>query len=123
MKFNKKAIILVLQHLMELRQGIPIEQHLSYLERPLATKSRGIHAPFEEPCLLIAEVENRLKTCGRDGFLCKVHYALEESEESIARSLGLSEEEVHRGIKTAIKYISYKWEKVESYREFRRKRR
>ena len=119
MKLNKWGVIFALQNLKELREGEPIEQHLSYLERPLATGGGSGHAPFEASCLLIAEVENRLKKCGRDGFLCKVHYALEESPGSLARDIGILEEEVERGIKTALKYVSYKWPKVQSYSQYK----
>lgn len=124
MNLNKRTIIFVLQHLKELRQGEHIEQHLSYLERPLATRRGGLyHAPFENPCLLAGEVENRLAKCGRDGFLCKVHYALDESEESLAKNLGLSKGEVKRGIVTARKYISYKWPKQQNYQKFKWRKR
>lgn len=119
MKFNKKSVILLLENLRELREGIPIEQHLSYLERPLATSSRGDHAPFENPCMLIGELERRLAKCGRDGFLVKARYAIPESEEALAKSLGLSLEEVQRGIETALKYISKKGTRGESYQEFK----
>ena len=119
MKFSRGSIILLLRNLKELRQGESIEQQLSYLERPLATGSKGNHAPYESPCLLIGELEMRLKKCGRDGFFLKVYYALEESVESLARALGLSKVEVERGILTALNYISYKWPKEQSYRDFR----
>ena len=127
MKFNKKGIILALQHLKELRQGEYMEQRLSYLERPLATGSSGTHAPFENPCLFIGEIESRLKKCSypgnRDGFLTKVHYAMDESVESLAREFGLPEAEVERGIRTVLKYVSYKWPKDQSYREYKKRKR
>ena len=116
------GIVLVLQNLKELRQGESIEQHLSYLERPLVTGTRGRHAPFEASALLLCEVENRLTVCGRDGFILKVHVALEESEESIARALGLSQEEVRRGIQTALSFVSGKWPKNESYKFYRKRK-
>ena len=114
------GIVLVLQNLKELRRGESIEQHLSYLERPLVTGTRGHHAPFEYPALLAGEVEIRLAKCGIDGFMLKVHIALDESKESIAKALGLPYEEVNRGIWTALGYISGKWPKVNNYREYRR---
>ena len=113
------GVVLVLRNLKELRQGESIDQHLSYLERPLVTGTRGRHAPFEYSALLVGEIENRLVKCGRDGFILKVHVALEESEESIARALGLSREEVYRAIVSALQYISGKWPKNESYQVYK----
>lgn len=122
-KFNKQGIILVLTYLKELRRGERIDQHLSYLERPLVSGSSSRHAAFENSCLVVAEVEIRLRKCGRDGLLCKIHHALEESEESLARDFGLSQYEVERGIRVALKYISYKWPKNENYQKYRTRHR
>lgn len=123
MNFNKEAIIFVLQHIKELRQGEHIEQHLSYLERPLATRGGGLyHASFENPCLLAGEVANRLAKCGRDGFFVKVYYCLEESEETIARAFSLPVEEIRNEIISALAYVSNKWPKTEPYQRFRSRR-
>jgi len=116
------GVILVLQNLKELRRGESIEQHLSYLERPLVTGTRTKHAPFEYSALLAAEIEIRLKKCGIDGFMLKVHIALDESKESIAKALGVPYEEVERGIWTAAAYVSGKWPKAESYNQYRKRK-
>ena len=113
------GVVLVLQNLKELRQGESIDQHLSYLERPLVTGTRGRHAPFEYSALLVGEIENRLVKCGRDGFMLKVHIALDESEQSISKALCISLEEVHRGIWTALMYVLGKWPKVLSYGRYK----
>lgn len=122
MFFNRDGIIFVLQHLKELRQGERVERHTSYLERPLVTRSRSLHAPFEDPCLVAAEVTNRLDVCGPDGFFCKVYFALEETQHSIGRVFNLPDHEVDRGIRSALAYVSFKWPKNEDYGTFRRKR-
>jgi len=117
------GVVLVLQNLQELRQGLRITQDQSYLERPLATRTRGHRANFEESVLLAVEVSHRLKFCGRDGFILKVHCALDESEQSIAHDLDMAEEAVGRGIRTALKYVSGKWPKRENYRDYRARNR
>ena len=122
-KLNKEGVILVLTYLKDLRQGERIDQHLSYLERPLAIRQGGHEPPFMNSVLLAGEVEVMLKKCGIDGFLCKVHYGLDESKESLSKDLGLSLDEVDRGIRTALKYISYKWPKEQGYREYRWRRK
>jgi len=123
MRLTKQAVIWVLANLKELRAGEYPEMHLGYLERPLATRTRGHHAPFENPCLAAAEIEKRLKVCGRDGFLTKVHYCMEEQDEEIARSLSLPAEAVSKGVKDALSYITNTWPKSRGYKEFKERKR
>jgi len=123
LKSNIKGVILALQNLKELRRGESIIQDLSYLERPLVIRTRGKHAMFENSCLTIAEIENRLKKCGLDGLLLKAYLALEESVEVLSRATGLSVEETDRGIATALKYISNKWPKDDNYGIYKSRKR
>jgi len=69
--------------------------------------------------MTVAEIENRLKICGLDGFMLKVHVALEESEQSIARALSMPPDEVARGIRTALRYVSGKWPKDQTYKRYK----
>ena len=117
MRLSKGDVIWVLQHLIELRKGENPEQHLSYLERPLATRRYRHHANFENAALLAGEVEGRLKLCGLDGLLVKAYFAWEEPEESLARFLSMPVNSVNRGIRLALKYVSNKWPKDRGYQE------
>jgi len=119
-RLSKDNVIWVLNHLMELRQGEWPAMEVSYLERPLATRKRRGHAPFENPCLLVGEVESRLKACGPDGLWAKIYYSGLEGEEEIARAMSLPVRTVSKGIKSALSYISFKWPKDRNYKEWKR---
>ena len=107
MRFNKEGVLFALQHLNELRRGEHIEQHLSYLERPLATRSGGRpHAPFENPVLLAAEVEARLEQCGLDGLILLAIECYGESEERLARYFRVPEWSIRKRAKTALAYVA-----------------
>lgn len=130
MRLTPERIKIILYHLPELKEGRwPEDVRPSYLERPLATRKYYTHAPYEDPCLLIAEVEIRLSCCNYykhpDGLYAKIVYTGIESEESLARYLNCSIEDVRRSIGKALAYISNKYPKTHrdgrhiSYKEYR----
>lgn len=92
------------------------------------------HAYFENPCLLIAEVHNRIKKCGLEGILVEERYGLRNGsepmlEDEIARIRRMDFKQVRRIIKKVINYcasedmmgLSYgEWKRINKYkREFR----
>lgn len=132
MRFNKEGILFVLQYLNELRRGEHIEQHLSYLERPLATRrGGGIHAPFENPALLATEITDRMEQCGIDGLILLAMGCWGEKEQSLAKYFGMPEWSVTKRYKRALAYVASgparRWHdtkkrKGETYQEFRMRR-
>ena len=89
------------------------------------------HAPFENACLVAAELGIRIKRCGLDGFLAEEKYikGLEEAEIAKARYLDIGE--VFSRINKVLGYcasgrkarwITTKKKKGQTYQEWRRNR-
>ena len=86
------------------------------------------HAYFENPCLLIAEVHNRIKRCGLEGILVEERYGLRNGtepmlEDEIARVRRMDFKTVRRIIKKVINYCASEDMMGLSYEEWKRKRK
>jgi len=64
------------------------------------------HAAFEMISMVKVELEMRLESVGKDGFLCLARYYDEYEDERIARMFNVPYERVRKRIKRAMRYIS-----------------
>ena len=76
------------------------------------------HAAFEMISLVKVELEMRLESVGKDGFLCMARYYNEYEDERIARMFGIPYERVSRRIKRAMRYMSGRGRKQITYDEW-----
>jgi hypothetical protein len=75
------------------------------------------HAAFEMIILIKAEIDMRLESVGRDGYLCRARYYDEYSDEQIARAFNIPSRDVNRRIKRAMRYIAGK-RKIVTYSDW-----
>lgn len=85
-------------------------------------------APFENPCLLAAEVSIRISRCGMDGYLVEEKYYNGLSEDEIARKRHLPINRIIRTINKVVWYVSSgrvprwkdtRWRKGQTYEEWK----
>jgi hypothetical protein len=107
-RFDRYDILWLLEILPELRGGKYPLSGAGPMEGP-AGRGRGPHAPFESVEMLAAEVDDRLKACGRDGVLLEACYTLEIPLEKAALLLGEPTEKTSKRLDSALKYISSGW--------------
>jgi len=127
LRFDREGVGWIVDHAVELRGGewpggIPSD----YISLPGTGIKR--RAPFENPCLVIAELEIRVKRCGLDGFLVEEKIG-GKSEEEIAKERCLDVDYIRRRINKVLYYcasgsiprwISTRRRKGQSYEEWRR---
>ena len=89
----------------------------------LASRVKKYLAPFIGPCELAGTVELRLAYCGLDGLFLKAYYTWGESPAWIGKMFCLDEKTVKKRIESALDYISNKWPKDQSYKDFREHRK
>ncbi len=70
------------------------------------------HAAFEMISLVKVELEMRLESVGKDGYLCLARYYNEYEDERIARMFNVPYERVRKRIKRAMVYISGKRKRI-----------
>lgn len=80
-------------------------------------------AYFETPVSVAAELDWRLERCGLDGILLEFVYAADIDDRlasiaHIASALRLDPRAVERRINTALRYVSGRWRRTRSYRQF-----
>jgi hypothetical protein len=66
------------------------------------------HAAFEMISLIKAEMEMRLESVGRDGYLCLDRYYDEYTDMQIARAFNIPIRDISRRIKRAMRYMAGK---------------
>jgi len=87
---------------------------------PECSKSRIAHGPYENPCMLAAEVARRVRRCGFDGYLVEERYGLNlmarpKQTEQIAAERGLPELDICKRINRVTWYCVGRKAKTETY--------
>lgn len=116
MKYTPYQVIWILENLVTLKNGEwpdPIRGDV------LAVRVKKYISPFIGPCEAAANIESRLDYCGLDGLFLKAYYTWEESREGISKLFSVNEEEIKKGTESALSYISNKWPKDRSYKDFK----
>lgn len=120
--FRHRQMLWLIEHLPELREGQwpanPVGS--GYIDLPLVRKgkARSRKAYFEIPTTIVAEVEVRLEKCGIDGLILLATECWGESEQSLAKYLGIPPWSVRKRANNALRYISGWERKNQSYKEF-----
>ena len=104
-RFTKKQVLWLLPHLEELREGIyPVNhQETGYIG---ASHQHQNHSPFENICLVAAELDIRMAYCFPDGILLEGHYTKGISYEDLGRKYHRDVNSIERNISNALGYIS-----------------
>lgn len=76
------------------------------------------HAAFELISLVKAELEMRLESVDKDGYLCLARYYNEWSDEQIARAYNVPVQRVSQRIRRAMRYMAGRERKSISYDEW-----
>ena len=130
--FTRQQACWVIQNLGSLRAGYWPPEASSYTDIPIGKRTPGRQAPFITPIECAAEITARMEKCGIDGLILLAIECWGESEEALAKYLGMSERSVRRGYKKALYYVASgpdrRWHdtrkrKGESYQEFRIRRK
>jgi len=104
-RFDREGVEWLVQYAQTLKEGIwPDNVSSGYTALP-GGKRANHRAPFENPCLLIAELEIRVKRCGIDGFLVEEKIAGKDEEE-IARERHLDIDYIRRRINKVLYYCA-----------------
>jgi hypothetical protein len=124
-RFCRVQMIWLLSWLPLLREGSwPANpQPTGYTETPRVQHSRSLHASFETPCQIAAEVDARLARCGLDRYLLEDCFIWGMSEDELAGKLGIPVEDVSWRITSALNYISGWRRKLYSLQDWRGHRR
>jgi len=108
-KLSRADILIVLRYYHELRSGQKIDfssKHSNNSESQWT--GRSLHASFEEPCLLAAEVYTRVKSCGFDGYLVAERYGLDNGvpipEKLISSIRKIPLKDVYQAINRVVRY-------------------
>lgn len=106
----KPHCVWVLTHFIELKEGhYPTRDGGSgYTDGYGRSKSYHTSHATAEAEEMYAEMDRRLVKCREDGVLLKLHYAMGEGIDVIAKHFGVTEEEIVRRMQTALKYIARK---------------
>lgn len=96
-------------HYNELRSGIWPDKRTDDIE--VHNRVMSSHAPFENPCLLAAEVAIRVKWCGVDGYMVEERFGMgargtTTPEDGIAFNRRLPADEVHRRINRVKQFVA-----------------
>ena len=130
-RFDRLGIEWAIFHAQDLREGrwpggLPYE----YLDTPVRSGISN-RASFENPCLVIAEVEIRIKRCGLDSFLAEEKLG-GKTEEEIASERCLDIGYVKRRINKVLNYcasgniarwVDTRQRKGQTYEEWKHNRR
>ena len=118
-KYTKAQVRFILNNLVMMKEGVYPESPLgsSYIEVPGGKKVRR-RAPFETSCLIVGELEARLKKTGRDGIAAKAFYTHQFPIYEIAWLAQWDKDETRERIKRAVDYVTGWERKDESYGEF-----
>jgi len=115
--YSRQTVEWVLEHLLELRQGIPPDPEP--MDLPPSSKHQvGHHAPFETLAGMAGIVEQKLKSCGLDGLMTKVYFVMGETDSDLAKIARCYVRAVPRRINKVLRYISGR-PKSKRYIEFR----
>ncbi len=103
-KFSQNQVRWLLPYLKELREGLfPSNPHeTGYVG---SSHSHSQKAPFENICLIAAELDIRLAACFPDGILVEEHYSGLSFVE-LSKKYHQSVIDIERGINNAVSYIS-----------------
>ena len=105
LRFDRPGVDWIKCYAKELRSGIwPGGLSTEYLDST-AGSGKSSRAPFENPCLVIAELEIRIKHCGLDGFLVEEEMNGKDVEE-IARERCLDIDYISRRINKVLGYCA-----------------
>jgi hypothetical protein len=105
LRYDRAGVEWIICHAETLKRGEwPGGLSTEYLDTPISS-GRSNRAPFENPCLIIAELEIRVKRCGLDGFLAEEKIN-GKTEEEIARDRYLDIDYVRRRINKVLWYCS-----------------
>lgn len=105
LRYDRAGVEWIILYAQDLREGRwPGGLPSDYLDTPI---SSGIsnRAPFENPCLVIAELEIRVKHCGLDGFLVEQKIN-GKTEEEIAKERCMDLDYVRRRINKVLWYCA-----------------
>ena len=78
----------------------------SIKDEALNTAGVSHHAAFEQISIINVEIDNRIKSVGRDGDLCLGKYYHDCSNHYLARVFNISVQDVERRIKRAMTYMA-----------------
>jgi hypothetical protein len=102
--FDRAGVDWIVNYAQELKRG-EWPEGVSSDYPPSVNRTRSARAYFENPCLVIAELEIRVKRCGLDGFLVEEKISGKD-EEQIARERFLSVDYVRRRVNKVLWYCS-----------------
>jgi hypothetical protein len=118
MKYSRYQLPWLLENLYSIRTGTwPEDPKISPRDR-----QRSGHAYFEESIMIASELERRLLKCGEDGHICKAYYCWKDSPESIAKTFGISNDELEARVRAVLWYCSGADFKDRPYRRWLAKR-
>lgn len=123
--FSRGQVEWLLPWLPVIREGIwpGNPRGTGYTDGPTGKRNRSLHASFETPAQIAAELESRLARCGLDRYLVEDCYINGIDESELARKLGLDIWEVERRINSVLRYIKGWKRKLYSFRDWKGHRR
>lgn len=121
--FKRHEVIWLLENFELLLDGIWPSDHKISGYTGLKGRPRGHSAPFEKVALIMAELVTRLDSVGRDALPLLIAYSKEPDQQYyirdfLAKCLRIDAIELDKRIENALRYISGKWARKRSYKEF-----
>ena len=128
-RLDRETVMMILENYHDLATGaqpggIAIEDSNPESQRT----SEGRHGPFENSCMLAAEVSRRVRLCGLDGMICEERYGLNlmakpKTVEQIAEARRIDVALISQAINRVTWYCCGRNIKRISYYEFKNHRK
>ena len=122
-KLDLDAVIMILENYRELSTGANPENPAGYDNPETGRVGGSVRAPFENSCMLAAEVARRVRRCGIDGFIVEERYGLvgwsyPKEPETISQERGIVLNDIYRKINRVAYYCCGRRCRKETYIEF-----
>ena len=122
--YNRDQWIWIMSYLPDLikRDWPPDPRGTGYIDAPIGTKSRTIHAPFEMVSMVVSEIEVRLSRLGKDRAVLEERYTNNVYEDDIAYDLKVPVNVIHQRLNSALWYVTGKRKRM-SYSNWKKQRK
>ena len=138
-RYSKPQMLWLIKNIKALRQGewpesqfvsgyIDLIDPIAYVKGKVRAKRISRHfsrrAGFEITCGIVADLDIRMNRCIRDVLMLEAHFGWDKTIGELSRHFQITEQQVTKGIYSALAYISGKWPKrfedgtLKSYQQF-----
>jgi hypothetical protein len=105
LNYSPEHVQWIMPYLYDLREGRYPLRHKETGYKGGSTSRRST-APFENACLIAAELDRRLARTGLDRHVVELYYCEQWQPDRIAKHLSLTEDDVWQKLDNAVSYIA-----------------